>query len=95
MKSFLKTKRCSGQEQVLKNYGDEVWAWLCDEIRCEKFFTIAASAENCPVFKHLTTKTKRLYMAAILTNILLEYESKNNSKSCPIKRLNKTLFKMV
>ena len=87
MKCLLTTKIFSGQNAAIKNYGDLVWDWTCDNVMLDELFTNSRIVNNCTVLKHLEKRTRQQYVSAIISNIYKEFE--NDINRCPIKRINR------
>ena len=92
MKNCLIKVYCANQEQVIRNYGEKVWEWLCDYVYTGHYFTAKTIWENCPVFEGFAKRTRQLYTAAILNNIFAEFI--NDSERCPIIKINKSRYQM-
>lgn len=67
MKYALKTQIVTGQQRVVKNYGDKVWEWLCDTY--PESFTVR-QAITCPLLSGKVDRTKMDYVRVILNNVL-------------------------
>ena len=96
---YLKTRIITGQESVVRNYGLDVWCWLCDNVRVERTFSYTFVSDNCPHLQHLAPRTRKDYVKVILKNVLAEYEEKTEEElfglKCPIKQVSLQRFVLV
>jgi hypothetical protein len=84
MKCVLKKRYRTGQEQMIENYGEGFWRWLCDTHR--DIFTLKEL--NYPLFGRLGMRTKQDYARIIIQNVV--QDSLNVGNTPPIKRIGKT-----
>ena len=58
----------SGQEAIIKRYGDIVWEELCDT--CNEPFRIKGMVGQLPSIRHLATRTQIDIMRCVLRNVM-------------------------
>jgi len=95
MKCFMKKTYLYNQDKVLQNYGWNVWDHICDKYDINETFKSAKAADECSVLKHLTQKTKRLYISIVLNNVIAEYDAINEPQNCPLKKVNAHSYMLV
>ncbi len=84
MKYALTKMYVTGQERMVRNYGDGVWAWVCDTYRIGQPIIIQ-DVMIAPALSHLAERTRLNVGKVIIANVIAEY--KDNPAECPVQRI--------
>ena len=86
MLNLLKTVVVNGQDQILRDYGAETWAWLCDEFPGP--FSFRDAVVRFPLFPELSLTTRRHILRVVIANGRLAASNHPDDAAPIIKRGN-------
>jgi hypothetical protein len=72
MKYHLTKTYFTGQRAVVQDYGDRIWAEVCDEFFTEEPFTTRKAVARLKCLRPFAERTRKLYLIAVLHNVLAE-----------------------
>ena len=85
----------TGQESVVRNYGDFIWEGICNSVRLGQRIIVKDLVYKIPEIKDLAVRTQLDYIRVVLHNIVAEYESSETPEDCPIERISARFWRMA
>ncbi len=94
MKCYLRPGQvATGQEAMIRDYGQMVWEDICNEQHLDRTFAAGALVGELPSIAHLAPKTQYQIIRAVLLSV--EAEWAGDQLNAPLRRISRMFWRLV